>query len=127
VSAKAGPLGGAAGSRGADVVVTAGNGSCQLTAAPVVGIADKSGAVLLNSHLPVGADGPLVSAAAAYTFSFQLSNWCDEGTALPLQAVLALASGSVEIAGATLAAADLPPCNGPGQPAMLSTTDWAEH
>ena len=73
VVATSGPLGGAAGSRGADVTVTASGGaSCQLTASPVVALSDPSGKIFLTSHLPVAADGPIVSTAASFTFSFQL-------------------------------------------------------
>jgi hypothetical protein len=127
IVATAGPLGGAAGSRGADVAVgAAGAPSCQLPTSPVVALADPSGKVLLNSHLPVGADGPVLSAGASFSFSFQLSNWCDQSAAMPLDVLLALGSGSVKVAGLSLASADLPPCNGPGQPAVLSTTDWLQ-
>jgi hypothetical protein len=127
IVATAGPLGGAAGSRGADIAVGAsGAASCQLPTSPVVALADPSGKVLLNSHLPVGADGPVLSAGASFSFSFQLSNWCDQSAAMPLDVLLALGSGSVKVAGLSLASADLPPCNGPGQPAVLSTTDWLQ-
>ena len=127
IVATAGPLGGAAGSRGADIAVGAsGAASCQLPTSPVVALADPSGKVLLNSHLPVGADGPVLSASASFSFSFQLSNWCDQSAAMPLDVLLALGSGSVKVAGLSLASADLPPCNGPGQPAVLSTTEWLQ-
>ena len=127
IVATAGPLGGAAGSRGADIAVGAsGAASCQLPTSPVVALADLSGKVLLNSHLPVGADGPVLSASVSFSFSFQLSNWCDQSAAMPLDVLLALGSGSVKVAGLSLALADLPPCNGPGQPAVLSTTEWLQ-
>jgi uncharacterized protein DUF4232 len=126
LTATAGPLGGAAGSRGADITVASmPSASCQLPSSPVVALVDPSGNVLLSSRLPVTANGPLLSAATSYTFSFQLSNWCDQSAAMPLHLVLALASGSLQVTGVTMSAADLPPCNGPGQPALLSTTEWA--
>jgi hypothetical protein len=128
IVATSGPLGGAAGSRGADITVSAsGNGSCQLTASPVVALSDPSGKIVLTSHLPVGADGPIVSTAATFTFSFQLSNWCDETVATPIDVVFALGSGSLKVGGLSLTTADLPPCNGPGQPPILSTTEWTQH
>ena len=127
IVATAGPLEGAAGSRGADIAVGAsGAATCQLPTSPVVALADPSGKVLLNSHLPVGADGPVLSASASFSFSFSFSNWCDQSAALPFDVLLALASGSVKIPGLSLASADLPPCNGPGQPAVLSTTEWLQ-
>ena len=110
LTATGGPLGGAAGSRGADITVASmPSASCQLPSSPVVALVDPSGNVLLSSRLPVTANGPLLSAATTYTFSFQLSNWCDQSAAMPLHLVLALASGSLQVTGLTMAAADLPP------------------
>ena len=127
IDATAGPLGGAAGSRGADVVVrTSGSVSCRLPTSPVVAVVDPAGNVLLNSRLPLTADGPTIQPTKSLSFSFQLSNWCDRSATMPLHFLLALAGGSLDIGGLTLAAGDLPPCNGPGQPASISTTDW-EH
>ena len=127
IDATAGQLGGAAGSRGADVVVrTSGSVSCQLPTSPVVAVVDPAGSVLLNSRLPLTADGPTIQPTESLSFSFQLSNWCDRSATMPLRFLLALAGGSLEIGGLTMAADDLPPCNGPGQPASISTTDW-EH
>lgn len=125
IDATAGPLGGAAGSRGADVVVrTSGSVSCRLPTSPVVAVVDPAGNVLLNSRLPLTADGPTIQPTESLLFSFQLSNWCDRSATMPLHFLLALAGGSLEIGGLTMAADDLPPCNGPGQPASISTTDW---
>ncbi len=125
IDATAGPLGGAAGSRGADVVVrTSGGVSCRLPTSPVVAVVDPAGNVLLNSRLPLTSDGPTIQPTESLLFSFQLSNWCDRSATMPLRFLLALAGGSLEIGGLTMAADDLPPCNGPGQPASISTTDW---
>lgn len=127
IDATAGQLGGAAGSRGADVVVsTSGSASCQLPTSPVVAVVDPAGNVLLRSRLPLTADGPLISPTGSLSFSFEVSNWCDQSATMPLHFLLALAGGSLDISGLTMAADDLPPCNGPGQPASISTTDW-EH
>lgn len=127
IAATAGPLGGAAGSRGADVVVrTSGSIPCRLPTTPVVAVVDPAGKVLLHSRLPLTADGPTIQAGGSLSFSLQLSNWCDRSATMPLHFLLALAGGSLDIGGLTLAADDLPPCNGPGQPASISTTDW-EH
>jgi hypothetical protein len=46
------------------------------------------------------------------------------GTALPLRVVLRSGSAGIPIPGLDLAADDLPPCNGPGQPASLSANPW---
>jgi hypothetical protein len=119
-----GPWGGAAGSRGADVTVTAGATACRLPAHPVVAMADSTGKDLLHSTLPLTNDGPLLDAGASRTFSFRVSNWCDRTARLPLQAVGLVASGAIEIGGLIMTATDLPPCNGPGQPALVEATDW---
>ena len=127
IVATAGPLGGAAGSRGADVVVrTSGSASCRLPASPVVAVVDPAGKVLLRNRPSITADGPLISPTVSLSFSFQMSNWCDRSATMPLHFLLALAGGSLDISGLKMAVDDLPPCNGPGQPASLSTTDWAQ-
>lgn len=82
--------------------------------------------VMLHSRLPLTADGPTIQAGGSLSFSLQLSNWCDRSATMPLHFLLALAAGSIDIVGLTLGADDLPPCNDPGQPASISTTDW-EH
>jgi hypothetical protein len=44
---------------------------------------------------------------------------------LPLTFSLAVASGEVSVGGLSVTSTDeLPPCNGPGQPAGISTTGW---
>ena len=72
-----GPWGGAAGSRGADVTVTAGATACRLPARPVVALADPTGKDLVHSTLPVTGDGPVLAAGSSRAFSFRVSNWCD--------------------------------------------------
>lgn len=106
-------------------VTASGAAACQLPAFPAVAIVDQTGGVLLQSRLPLTADGPTISSAGSFTFSFELSNWCDQSTRLPVHVALVVASGLVNIGGLSLAADDLPPCNGPGQPAAVSATEWA--
>ena len=121
-----GPWGGAAGSRGSDILVeNAGAAPCLLPAGPLVALIDSAGSVLLQSRpTPVG-EGPSIGPGGSRSFSLVIGNWCDDSVALPVHLQLALAGGSVDIAGLALAAIDeLPPCNGPGQPASLSTTSW---
>jgi hypothetical protein len=107
------------------VVRTSGTASCQLPAFPAIAVVDSAGAVLLQSRLPLTADGPVISSSGSFTFSFQLSNWCDQSAKLPLHVALVVASGLVDVGGLSMAANDLPPCNGPGQPAAVSATEWA--
>ena len=116
--------GGAAGSRGADVTVTAvGQASCRLTAHPMVAFLDAGGQVVLQTPIQVG-DGPLVSAASPASFTFEMSNWCAP-TSTPWTVVFATSVGTVPVAGIRYQQADLPPCNGPGEPPSLTTSDWA--
>jgi hypothetical protein len=54
-----------------------------------------------------------------------MGNWCNQDASLPLHFSLALAAGSVDVAELSVATVDdLPPCNGPDQPATLTTTPW---
>jgi hypothetical protein len=126
VHASGGPWGGAAGSRGADVVVEyAGATSCLLPPRPVVAVFDATGTVVLQTRPIVATDEPALSPGRAWSFSMLFSNWCDRAARLPLRPVVVLASGELEIGGLSMATSDdLPPCNGPGQPAALSATDW---
>jgi hypothetical protein len=121
-----GPWGGAAGSRGSDITVQNQAASpCLLPAGPTVAMIDPSGVVLLANTPPQGGTGPSLAPGGALGFSLLIGNWCDQGISLPAHFSLALASGTVDIANlAVQSLDDLPPCNGPGQPASISTTAW---
>jgi hypothetical protein len=123
----AGPLGGAAGSRGADVTVeNSGPAACTLSLEPVVAAVDPVGSVLLQNRPALGANGPTLAPGETTTFSFVMSNWCDADVSLPVGFRLVLAGGVVEIGGLSITTIDdLPPCNGPGQPPDMTATDWA--
>lgn len=126
VVATGGPWGGAAGSRGSDIVVqNGGAASCLLPAGPTVALVDPAGAAVLTSTpTPAGA-GPELAPGATIGFSLVMSNWCDQAVRLPLHVRLALATDGVDIGALTVTTVDeLPPCNGPGEPATLSTTEW---
>jgi hypothetical protein len=125
VTASAASWGGAAGSRGADVAVESTATSCILPPRPVVAILDATGAAVVQTSPVVATGEPTVGPGQPRSFSVIFSNWCDAAVRLPLRPVLLIGSGEIEIAGLSLATTDdLPPCNGPGQPASLSTTDW---
>jgi hypothetical protein len=59
------------------------------------------------------------------TFSVEFSNWCSDTARLPFRFALLLGEGSAGIDRLAISSVDeLPPCNGPGQPATLSTSEW---
>jgi len=127
IKASGGPWGGAAGSRGADVTVTVtGTTSCLLPPRPVVAIVDVTRTVVLQTKPVVATGERTLAPGGPASFSILFGNWCDPAPKLPLRPVVVLDSGLVEIGGLALATVDaLPPCNGPGQPATLSATDWS--
>lgn len=126
IVATAAPWGGAAGSRGTDVtLVNHGATACVLPAGPQVAVVDSGGNVLAQSRQPTGTGGTTVQPNQAVAFSVLFGNWCNQSVSLPLRVRLALTSGAVDIAGSSLPTmADLPPCNGPGEPPSLSATEW---
>jgi hypothetical protein len=126
LQASGGPWGGAAGSRGADVsVALKGAASCLLPPRPVVAILDATGVVVVQAAPVVASSQPPLAAGAPASFSILFGNWCAPGPKLPFRPVMVVDGATVEIAGLSLTTTDaLPPCNGPGQPASISATDW---
>jgi hypothetical protein len=126
VQATGGPWGGAAGSRGSDIIVeNVGTTTCLLPAAATVALVDQDGAVVLSNAPAQAGPGPELAPGGRVGFSLVLGNWCDQSVNLPLGVQLALAGATIDIGSLTLATTDeLPPCNGPGQPATLTTTEW---
>jgi len=126
IKATGGPWGGAAGSRGSDIVVTnAGTVACVLPAGPTVAMVDQGGTVVLANTPPESGPGPTLASGSSVGFSLVIGNWCDQQVSLPLRFSLALATDAVDIDGLFARSLDdLPPCNGPGQPPSISTTAW---
>jgi hypothetical protein len=126
ITATGGPWGGAAGSRGSDVVVAnGGSAGCLLPASPTIAVVDQAGTVLLSNAPAQAGTGPSIAPGGTIGFSLVIGNWCEQAVNLPLHISLALASETVDIDALTIATVDdLPPCNGPGLPASLSTTEW---
>lgn len=122
-----GPWGGAAGSRGSDIVAeNRGATACILPAIPTVALVDAAGTTLLTSSPIQAGAGPELPAGDTIGFSLLIGNWCEQPVSLPLHFRLALVSDGVDIGTLSVATVDdLPPCNGPDQPATLSATDWA--
>lgn len=117
--------GGAAGSRGADVQITAiGEASCRLPSRPMVALLDATGQPVLQTPITVDADGPLVSGPSPVQFTYEFSNWCSPTVSTPWTVVLATGVGAVPVTGLTYQEADLPPCNGPGQPPSITASGW---
>jgi hypothetical protein len=125
IVASAGGWEAAAGSRGAEVTVeNRGSAACTLPKGPLVAILDRTANILLASPASGTGTGPTLEPSGKTGFTILFSNWCDMSVAPPLTVVLRVGSGAVEITGLSLTATDLPPCNGPGQPANLTTTTW---
>jgi len=120
-----GSWGAAAGSRGAEVSVeNRGSAACTLPAGPSVAILDAAGTTIIESQPPADEPGPMLEPGSVTTFTILFSNWCQEGTALPLHVVLRSGDTGIAIPGLDMTADDVPPCNGPGQPATLSANPW---
>ena len=120
-----GAWGAAAGSRGAEVSVeNRGSAACTLPAGPSVAILDAAGTALIESQPPADEPGPTLEPGGLTTFTILVSNWCELGTALPLRVILRAGAAGIPIPGLDMTVDDLPPCNGPGQPATLSANPW---
>jgi len=120
-----GPWSAAAGSRGADVVVeNQGDGPCALPAIAQVVVTDAGSQTLLESDVP-GAGGPTLEPGGSAAFTVLIANWCDESVALPLHIVVRLGDAAIQVPGLDLGPGELPPCNGPGQPATVTVNEWA--
>ena len=95
-----GSWGAAAGSRGAEVSVeNRGSAACTLPAAPSVALLDAAGTAIIESPPPTDEPGPTLEPGGVTTFAILFSNWCDEGTALPLRVVLRSGSAGIPIPG----------------------------
>ena len=93
--------------------------------APTIALIDPSGTSVLTNAPARAGTGPSLAPGATIGFSFSFGNWCNDQVSLPLHVSLALATEAVDVANLAVATADeLPPCNGPGQPASISATDW---
>ncbi len=119
-----GPWSAAAGSRGAEVLVqNQGTSACSLPATAEVAIVDSASQPLTETERAAGV-GPTLEPGASSRFMLLFGNWCDEAAALPLHVVVQAADAGVQVQGLDLAQADLPPCNGPGDPPLLTAQPW---
>ena len=93
---------------------------------PTVAMVDLGGTVVLTSSPVLAGPGPELASGGSIGFSLLVGNWCDQAVSLPLHFRLALASGGVDITAlAVQTIDDLPPCNGPSEPATLAATEWS--
>jgi hypothetical protein len=120
---------GAAGSR--FVVLTArtlGDRSCTLSGRPAVALVDGNGEIIIDSisepdglpHVEPGDPTVVIGPDRGATVAIGTSNWCAATPPLPLGIVITLLNETTQ--GYTPGegtAADLPPCNGPGQPPQI--------
>jgi hypothetical protein len=91
-----------------------------------VAITDTGGSILIATEASDDSAGPVLAAGEEAGFSLQFANWCQQGAALPGHVLFVIARGGIDIADLALSTADdLPPCNGPDQPATLTASEWA--
>ena len=110
-----GAWGAAAGSRGAEVSVeNRGSAACTLPAGPSVAILDAAGTAIIESQPPADEPGPTLEPGAVTTFTILFSNWCEEGTALPLHVVLRSGSAGIAIPGLDMSRRRSPAVQRPG-------------
>ena len=119
--------GGAAGSRGTNVLLRAVTSApaCEIRGKARLVIRDANGRALITTN---GGGSAVVSVKAGTLLEIGIawSNWCGSDPARPLSASLTMPGDATEVPLATPpgAGGTLPPCNGPGQPSTLSVTDF---
>ena len=120
------PWGGAAGSRGTNVLLRTVDSAptCEIRGKAKVVIRDGNGRALISTS--GGGNSTLsVKAGALLEIGISWSNWCGADPARPLSASLRLPGDATEVPLAAPPGVDgTPPCNGPGQPSSLSVTDF---
>ena len=71
---------------------------CILLPAPEIAIFDATGAVVLSSQPDVPDEPPpTLEPASTASFSFQMSNWCDESAALPFRVTVVMTDAPAPI------------------------------
>jgi hypothetical protein len=131
---------GAAGSRIADIeLASRGGASCVVQGRPEVLLLDAHGATLIDSaksgsgpaHVSPGDQRYVVSPGHPLKTEVEASNYCGPAPRLPLTVGFVLAGGGGERIVATPLTQGVdegeavPPCNGQGSPATISTNGWS--
>jgi hypothetical protein len=118
---------GAAGSRIADVEVTnTGPGACMLEKLERPQLIDGGGRVLIDGTTPTTKGAIKLSPGGRVTTLVEVSNYCGAPPIPPVRVAFVLRDGKRFVAAPpTPTDATVPPCNGPGQPALIGMQPWA--
>ncbi len=118
---------GAAGSRIADIEVTnSGRDTCTLEKLERPQLIDGAGRVLIDGTAPTSGAVIELAPGGRATTLVEASNYCGAAPVPPVQVAFVLRDGKRFIAAPpTPTDATVPPCNGPGQPAVIGMQPWA--
>ncbi len=118
---------GAAGSRIADIEVTnSGRDTCTLEKLERPQLIDGAGRVLIDGTAPTSGGVIELTPGGRATTLVEASNYCGAAPVPPVQVAFVLRDGKRFIAAPpTPTDATVPPCNGPGQPAVIGMQPWA--
>jgi uncharacterized protein DUF4232 len=118
---------GAAGSRIADVEVTnTGRAACTLEKLERPQLIDGAGRVLIDGTTPATSGVIELVPGGRVTTLVEVSNYCGAVPVPPVRVAFVLHDGNPFVAAPpTPSDATVPPCNGPGQPAVIGMQPWA--
>ncbi len=118
---------GAAGSRIADIEVTnSGRDTCTVEKLERPQLIDGAGRVLIDGTAPTSGAVIELAPGGRATTLVEASNYCGAAPVPPVQVAFVLRDGKRFIAAPpTPTDATVPPCNGPGQPAVIGMQPWA--
>ena len=120
------PWGGAAGSRGTTILArgVASLGSCELKGEATLLLRDANGNLLVSGKS--AATKVTVAGGQAFQLGVAWSNWCQADPGQPISLSMTLPGDTLPIPliPPTGSEIQVPPCNGPGLPSVLSATDF---
>ncbi len=117
---------GAAGQRIANLAMTySGTSPCTLRAMARPQLVDRSGSILISGPTPSSSATLILAPSDAVTTLVQAGNYCGRTPDPPVTVAFVSSDGERIIATPTaLTDATVPPCNGPGQPSVISMHPW---
>jgi hypothetical protein len=118
---------GAAGSRGADVVLTnTGSSPCVVKAQSRPQLVDGKGTILIDGGTPGPSSSLTVAPGGRLRTSVFDSNYCGPAPKAPVTVAIILSGGGRIVATPATDQIDtaVAPCNGPGQPALIQMGLW---